>query len=72
MNNAAYLRALFGSFSCDELQTADIRCVDADFRKPAFEGDVLTLQRVKTDNVLLFRYAKGEENVFLARIETAP
>ena len=69
MNNAAYLRALFGSFTCAELQAGEIRTIDAVFRKPAYEGDVLTLQRKTTENGMIFRYSNNGETVFLAKIE---
>ena len=69
MNNAAYLRALFGSVSCAELAAGEIRSIDAVFRKPVYEGDVLTLQRKAADTGTLFRYTNNAETVFLAKIE---
>ena len=69
MNNAAYLRALFGSFTCAELQAGEISSIDAVFRKPAYEGDVLTLQRKTTENGMILRYSNNGETVFLAKIE---
>ena len=69
MNNAAYLRALFGAFSCEELQAGEIRSIDAVFRKPAYEGDVLTLQRKTSPTGILFRYTNNTDPIFLAKIE---
>lgn len=69
MNNAAYLRAAFGAFSCSELQKKEIKSIDAVFRKSAYEGDVLLLQKKTTENGLDLRYSMEGETVFLARIE---
>ena len=69
MNNAAYLRVLFGSLSCAEVQAWEIRNIDAVFRKSAYEGDVLTIERKKTKNGFLYRYSVQNETVFLASIE---
>ncbi len=69
MNNAAYLRVLFGSLSCAEVQAWEISNIDVVFRKSVYEGDVLTLERKNTKNGLLYRYSFRNETVFLASIE---
>jgi hypothetical protein len=71
MNNAAYLRAMFGTFSCAELSAMDIRAADALFRAPCFEGDELLWQRAETPSGLRVRARRGEQTVFLAALETA-
>jgi hypothetical protein len=45
MNNAAYVRAVIGSFSYAELRSMDIRRVDAVFRASCYEGDRLIFQK---------------------------
>ena len=69
MNNAAYLKALFGTFSCKELSEKKIRSVDALFRAPCFEGDELLWQRAETDDGLQIRAQCKDKTVFLAAIE---
>ena len=39
MNNVAYLRALFGTFTCEELDGMDIRDVEIAFKAQSYEGD---------------------------------
>ena len=67
MNNAAYLRALFGAFSSRELQDMTLRSVDAVFRAPCFEGETLSVYRKEQTDSLDLRVARGEETVLLAR-----
>ena len=50
MNNAAYVHAIFGAFSCDELNNLSIREVDVLFRAPCYEGDLLSIRRRKTSD----------------------
>ncbi|MBQ4092827.1 MAG: hypothetical protein IJC82_05905 [Firmicutes bacterium] len=50
MNNVAYLRALFSSFSCEELDGMDINEVEIAFKAQSYEGDVLTIRRRKGDD----------------------
>ncbi len=45
MNNIAYLRAVFGLFSGEELKTMPQGTVEIVFRAPCFEGDLLSLRR---------------------------
>lgn len=49
MNNAAYIRVLFGAFSCEELEKMNVREADIAFRTPCYEGDVLTVRYRKAD-----------------------
>lgn len=51
MNNAAYLRMVFGAFSCAELDAMQIKEVDINFRLPCLEGEELTLRRVAKENM---------------------
>ena len=69
MNNAAYLKALFGTFSCKELAEKNIRSVDALFRAPCFEGDELLWQRAETAEGFQIRATCKGKTVFLAAIE---
>ena len=68
MNNAAYLRALFGAFSNAELAAMEIREIDAGFRASCFEGETLRFYKKENGGALEVRIARGEETVLLARI----
>ena len=70
MNNAAYLRAMFGTFSCAETAAMQLRTVDALFRSPCYEGDELLWQREETPSGLRVRAQCREKTVFLASLET--
>ncbi|MBE6935912.1 MAG: hypothetical protein E7458_05350 [Ruminococcaceae bacterium] len=52
MNNAAYLRMVFGAFSCAELDAMQVREVDINYRLPCLEGEELTLRRVTNGNTI--------------------
>lgn len=45
MNNAAYVHAIFGAFSCQERAGMSIREMDVLFRAPCYEGDLLSIRR---------------------------
>lgn len=49
MNNAAYVHAMFGAFSCRELDAMNVREAEVHFRAPCFEGDRLSVFRRDTD-----------------------
>ena len=68
MNNAAYLRALFGAFSNRELEALDIRSVDAVFRASCFEGGELAFARRQRDGADEVRISRGEDTILLARL----
>lgn len=44
MNNAAYIRAIFSAFSCDELKNANIHEIDVSFRSQCYERDQLSIR----------------------------
>ena len=74
MNNAAYLHLLFSTFSNEELRAMRIRKIDAIFRAPCFEGELLRLEKRGTDDGLELRLSKADaqkpagQTVFLAKI----
>ena len=70
MNNAAYLKAMFGTFSNAELKSLEICTVDAMFRSPCFEGDELVWQRTEVPEGLHIRAQCKEKTVFLASLAT--
>lgn len=49
MNNAAYVRALAGAFSCKAWNALQIREMDVVFRHPCFEGERLGIRMRRTD-----------------------
>ena len=69
MNNAAYLRAMFGSFSGEEISGRKIREVEAIFRSSCFEGDCLGFQKEETENGLVFRMHLEDKTIFQALIK---
>lgn len=68
MNNAAFVRAMFGFFSVDEMQSMNIASIFVSFRKPCYEGDTLRLDRRKTAEGTDLRFTKNGETALLARI----
>ncbi len=70
MNNAAYVRALAGAFSCEAWQAMRIRELEIAFRAPCHEGDELVLQKREADGgVLNLRAALPDgKTIVLARI----
>ena len=70
MNNAAYIKILFGAFSCAQLDEMNIKDVEVAFRTPCFEGDTLTICRRNVENgieVGIFR-PESVKPAFVARI----
>lgn len=69
MNNAAYIRACAGAFSCREWQEPEIAGAEAVFRAPCFEGDRLILQKRSGEGALDLRASLPEgKTVFLMRL----
>ncbi len=68
MNNAAYPRVLFNTFSIDELRRKRISCIDLIFKRPCFEGDHLTFYRKEDNGKTIYRMARGSETVLLGCI----
>ena len=63
MNNAAYVRALFGAFSCEEIEKMNISEVDIAYRVPCYEGDKLSFCRVITENGLEIGVLRADKTV---------
>lgn len=71
MNNAAYVRALAGAFSCDEWQKLNIRELEIAFRAPCYEGDTLVWQKRADGDTLSLRAALPDgKTIVLARVVT--
>lgn len=69
MNNAAYLRVLFGAFSCRALQEMPVSDVDAAFRSPCYEGDTLSIRCRETDAGREIGFLRHDgKTAFVARI----
>lgn len=45
MNNAAYVRAIFNSFSCEELRKMDVKEIEVSFREACHEGEKIRVIR---------------------------
>ncbi len=67
MNNAAYIRAIFGAMQDDEIKLMHIRAADVVYRASCFENDILRIERRRTDSVSDFRLSKDGQTVLLAR-----
>lgn len=52
MNNTAYVRAMLGMFTTEELSQMDIKELSIIFKASAHEGDVLTMPVRRTDNMI--------------------
>ena len=72
MNNVAYVRALMGMFSVEELKAMDIREITVIFKTSAHENDVLSMMYRKDGNILDcgFYFEDGKPSL-LAKIVTA-
>ena len=70
MNNAAYVRALLGMFSVQELRDMDIKEITVVFKTSAHEGDVLSRPLKRTGNTIdTGLYFQDGKPALLARIE---
>ncbi len=69
MNNAAYIRALAGLFSCETWQGMNVRELEIAYRAACHEGDTLLWQSRADGNVLALRAALPDgKTIALARI----
>ncbi|MBQ5321049.1 MAG: hypothetical protein J6K88_03145 [Oscillospiraceae bacterium] len=50
MNNAAYIRALFGAFSTKTLEKMEVKGLEVNFRAPCYEGESLDIYKRKTED----------------------
>lgn len=66
MNNVAYIRALFGAFSCKELEEKNIAELEVAYKAQSYEGDVLTIRRYEQDDST--DYAMIRENGDVAAV----
>ena len=69
MNNAAYVRALIGMFSVQELKDMDIKEMTVVFKTSAHEGDVLSMPLKRAGDIIdTGLYFQDGKPSFLARI----
>ena len=69
MNNAAYIRAIAGSFSTAEWDALPKNSIDLQYRTPCFEGDKLVFSKHATETGLEIRIAKGDTTLLVARMQ---
>lgn len=69
MNNTAYVRAVLGSFSSEELGRLDPNTADVVYRASCYEGDILDLRRAFDDGGVSVSVSRGDEIVLLMRLE---
>ena len=68
MNNASYLRVLFGTLSNEEIRSMKIRSVEAVFRTPCYEKDLMSFKRAAFEDGWAFSVESGGQTVFLCLI----
>ena len=69
MNNTAYIRAMLGCFSIEELQQMEIKRIDVVFRSPCYECDILQIQKKYTETGTDIRISNADKTAVLIRIE---
>jgi acyl-ACP thioesterase len=68
MNNVAYVRALMGSLSSEEIRQLNIHSLEVVFREPCYEKDRLQLQKSSHDQLTDFRLLREGRTALLARM----
>ena len=68
LNNVAYVRALMGSLSSEEIKKLNIHSLEVVFREPCYEKDRLLLQKSCHDQLTDFRLLKNGRTALLARM----
>lgn len=63
MNNVAYVRAIFGAFSCEEIEKMNIKSVEIAYRVPCYEGDELSFCKAETENGLEIGILRADKTV---------
>ena len=69
MNNTAYVRALMGTFTGEEMKKMQINRMDVMFKTPCYEGDLLHFTRKQDEFGLEIRASREEDTVLLVRIQ---
>ncbi len=69
MNNVAYIRAIAGSFSCDDWDAMQKNCIDLLYRNPCHEGDILLFQKHSTETGTDIRISRDGTTLLLARLQ---
>lgn len=60
MNNAAYMRAIFGAFSCKEIEEMNISEAEIAFKSPCFEREKLAVKIKKIEEEILIAMIKED------------
>ena len=68
MNNTAYMRVLVGAFTSQQWKEMNVREIEAAYRSPCFEGNVLKIQRREKDGATEVRFSHEDKTIFLARL----
>lgn len=63
MNNAAYIRALMGIFTCEQLKTTPVSEIEIVYRAQSYEGEILTIKERKTEEVTDYGMIKPDGTV---------
>lgn len=65
MNNVAYVRALFGAFSSEELIRLGINDCEVCYKRPCYEGDILKFYRRRIENGYDIIVKNSEEDIVI-------
>lgn len=63
MNNAAYIKALLGIFSCEELENSPIRDIEIVYKSQSYEGETLTIKKREADGANEYGMIKPDDTV---------
>ena len=69
VNNVSYLRIAFDCFTMSEMENMQIKSVDMQYKKQTYEGDTISLYKLKTDTGYIIDAKKDGEIVFRAKID---
>ncbi len=68
MNNTAYVKALFGTFSTEELDKMNICDCEICYKNPCFEGDVLKFFKRTTEKGMEIVVRSNDKTAILAKM----
>ncbi len=63
MNNAAYIRALMGVFSCKELEASQINEIEIAYKAQSYEGETLTIKERQVDTAFEYAMIKPDSTI---------
>lgn len=68
VNNVSYIRMALDCFSTKELEDTNIETFDIQFKNQCFEGDTVSLYKLKTDTGFIIEGKTDDTTIFKAKI----